>query len=101
MKIPRLSGWFLVALLSFLLVAFFAPQQVFVTCYKITLLAIAGFAGYWFDRSAFPESRTSFLFHIWREDSTNITQAAIVLAAAMLRKAIIIAAAMIAVSLGA
>ena len=99
--LPRLFGWVLTTLLLLLLIGLLAPQQLPVSLYKLSLISMAAVAGYWLDRSAFPEARTAYFFEVWQEDTTHISKAAIALGCAMLRKAIIIGAAMIAVGLGA
>ena len=53
----RLLGWTLIALLLTALVLALAPQQLPVTLYKINLVALAGVLGYWLDRALFPYAR--------------------------------------------
>lgn len=55
--IPRMFDWLIAALLLTLLVWFIAPQQVPVSLYKVSLVALAAVAGYWIDRSLFPYAR--------------------------------------------
>lgn len=56
-KLPRLTSWWVIALLLSLLVFFIAPQQLPVSLYKLNLIALAAVAGYWIDRSVFPYAR--------------------------------------------
>lgn len=83
--------WMIIAALLAAVVFFIAPQQLPVSLYKLSLVALAAVVGYWIDRSTFPYARP----HIINPTHT------VVLACAMLRRAIIMAAAMLAMGLGA
>lgn len=95
--IPRLIGWIVVSALLTLAVALIAPQQVSVSLYKLNLIALAGVAGYWLDRSLFPYARPDVCLKAAKDDARAVPLAA----AAMLRRAVVVAAAMVAVGLGA
>ena len=56
-KLPRLTSWWLIALLLSIAVFIIAPQQLPVSIYKLNLIALAAVAGYWIDRSVFPYAR--------------------------------------------
>lgn len=115
-KLPRMTDWLVAALLLSALALAFSPQQLPVSLYKLNLIAIAGVVGYWLDRSLFPYARPdSFM----ATDIETIEQAEevedpplqfelehflqndLLLAASMVRRAVIVSAAMIAVGLGA
>lgn len=99
MKI-RMLDWLAVTLLLTLIIYAMAPHQLPVSLYKLSLVAAAAVMGYWLDRSLFPYARPD-QFGRWRDDlMVNSTQAT-VFAACMLRRAIIIAACIVGVSLGA
>lgn len=114
---PRLLGWITVSVALTLAVAAIAPQQIPVSLYKLNLIALAGVAGYWLDRSLFPYARPdAFLPDEHVDDIETLTADTadvplqrlgavygldLLAAAAMLRRALIVAAAMIAVGLGA
>jgi hypothetical protein len=85
---PRMGGWWVIALVLGAIVWQIAPQQLPVAIYKLCLVAIAAVSGYWIDRCAFPYARPHRLLNDWAY------------AAAMLRRSLIMAAAMIAVSIG-
>ena len=88
MKRFRMDTWLAVALTLAALIAWIAPQQIGVTLYKLSLIALAGTTGYWLDRSLFPYGRPDRLegyFSAW----------------AQIRRALIVSAAIIGVSLGA
>lgn len=91
-RLPRLSGWSLIALILLAASIFVAPTTGGVTLYKFALLTGAAVLGYWIDRSVFPYARPDRLIH------ADFGKA---FSSACLRRAIIIAAAMLAVGLGA
>lgn len=88
----RCSGLLMLAILGAVLLAVTAPQQLLLIAYKLTLIPAAGYAGYWVDRHVFPYGRPDQM-HIGNESPSEIN-------AAMLRRAIIVAAAIIGVSIG-
>ncbi|MCL1962358.1 MAG: putative holin [Desulfovibrionaceae bacterium] len=114
-----MTDWLLAALLLALLVWLMAPQQLPVSLYKLSLVSMAAVAGYWIDHSLFPYARPDeFLPEASAEDpppeeimcngSDDVCQLEAVadsqpllMASAMLRRAIIVAATMLAVGLGA
>ena len=121
--VPRMLGWLAIAVLLIVAVWAIAPQQLPVTLYKASLVSLAGVVGYWLDRSLFPYARPDELLARWRlrgeMDLTHDEQAvadgmgdaqlvvgldaggAQAFAAAMIRRALIVAAAMLAMGLGA
>ena len=94
-RIPRLFWTMQVSLLLTSLVFLLAPQQIPVTLYKLSLITVAGVAGYWLDRALFPYARPDVYLSGYGK------LAAFLFAVAMMRRAIIVAAVMIAVGLGA
>lgn len=90
-KLPRLSGWLLITLLLLAAVWLLAPQQLPVSLYKLSLVTLAAVVGYWLDRSLFPYGRP---------DDMQISEPQH-FGAAMLRRALIVAACMVAMGLGA
>lgn len=120
-KCPRLFGWLIVTLLLLVAIAFLAPQQLPVSLYKLSLVSMAGVVGYWLDRSLFPYARPDALSdYIAVDDIDSLedlhvdadeppepilaeldTRANIVFGLAMLRRAIIVGCAMLALGLGA
>ncbi len=53
----RMANWLLAAVFLCVLVFLLAPQQLPVSLYKLSLIALAAVAGYWIDRSLFPYAR--------------------------------------------
>jgi len=125
----RMADWVIAAALLTLLVWLMAPQQLPVTVYKLSLVALAGLAGYWIDRSLFPYARPDLFFELRHgadkkgAETTFTSLAGVVSFAeqeaainlegatsnellrlagvAMVRRAVIVAAAMLTVGLGA
>ncbi|NMG54915.1 hypothetical protein GPA23_09650 [Aromatoleum aromaticum] len=77
---PRLTDWALVLLVLVVLVvlvALIAPHQLPVSLYKLSLVALAGVAGYWLDRSMFPYARPDgYLCVDWRRGTLEPQYAA-------------------------
>jgi hypothetical protein len=113
----RMSEWLLAAIALSFVVWWMAPQQLPVSLYKLSLVALAAVAGYWIDRSLFPYARPD-VFLALDADAQSLLDAddesdSCVLSATpdetllrlmgicMLRRAIIVAATMLAVGLGA
>lgn len=98
-RLPRMAGWLCIALVLAAAVWLLAPQQLPVTLYKLSLVSMAAVAGYWLDRSLFPYARPDRVFRELRQ--AGYLEQCMALSAAMLRRALIVAAAMLAVGLGA
>ena len=89
MKI-RMIDWVVITLLLTLAIGLLAPHQLGVTLYKLSLVSLAAVAGYWIDRSLFPYARP---------DELALSEMETV--AAYIRRAILVAACIVGVSLGA
>lgn len=92
----RASPWLLIALVALALVTWRNPDLPLLLAWATAKLALGAFLGYWVDRS---------IFHYSRPGSVPIGDAgpntALLIAASMLRRALIMAAAMIALAMGA
>lgn len=88
----RMDAWAYVALALCLVVVAIAPQQIGVTAYKLSLLALGGVLGYWLDRS---------IFYYARPDDLMVEPHDSRFCFAMQRRALIVAACILGVSLGA
>lgn len=107
---PRMLGWYVAAALLLLAIALTSPQQVLVALYKLSLISLAGVVGYLLDRSLFPYARPDgYLKHDWRQtpgrqalraDHAVAMGYKQVFAAAQVRRAIVVGAAMLGVALG-
>lgn len=114
MQIPRLFGWLIATFVLLLIVLLIAPHQLPVSLYKLSLISTAGVVGYWLDRSIFPYARPdSYLAckpaerHRRAESIVHDADYRVnrnyelIFAAAMLRRAIVVGGAMLAMGLGA
>lgn len=114
-RFPRLTAFAVITLVLLAALAITAWQQVPVVIYKLTLVSLAAIAGYWIDRGLFPYARPdSYLAYDWRKnkkllseygsdgnvDNLVVPDHHLVFAAAMLRRAVIVAAVIAGVALG-
>jgi hypothetical protein len=88
----RMLDWLLIAVALTAIIALIAPHQLSVTLYKLSLVSLAAVVGYWVDRGLFPYARPDKLRMIRRGFEVE---------AAYLRRAILVAACIVGVSLGA
>jgi hypothetical protein len=112
MKTPRLFYLLVLNILLAGIIVAIAPQQAPVTLYKLSLVTTAGLIGYWLDRAIFPYARPdAFIeqreFRRPRDPKVCFIKTVIhpdlgwIFAISMLRRAIIIGCAMLAMGLGA
>ena len=107
---PRLFSWILFSGLLMAGLYFTSPQQAMVAYYKFGLVTLAAIAGYWFDRALFPYARPDgYLKDFWQKGSDEpvgkvdfevVQEYNRVFAAAMIRRAIIVGATIVGVTLG-
>lgn len=100
-RVPRLSGWAVITVVLLLAVWLLAPQQLPVSLYKLSLLTLAGVVGYWLDRSFYPYARPDQFLTNGDTLAESVLSPDLLLAASMIRRAIIVGAAMLAMALGA
>ncbi|WP_036232912.1 putative holin [Marinobacterium litorale] len=106
LRAPRLTSFAVIALILTLVIAILAPHQLGVTLYKLSLVSLAAVLGYWIDRVVFPYARPHEFFHIadWLRQGNNAEGSRAVrhcAGTATLRRAIVMAAVIIAIALGA
>ena len=89
LKLPRLAIWIVIAVVLTSGIGLLAPHQLPITLYKASLVALAAVLGYWVDRSLFPYARP---------DKPEIDCSK---STAMIRRAIVVSAIIIAIALGA
>lgn len=87
----RMIDWIVYSILLCATIWFLAPHQLGVSLYKLSLVSLAAVVGYRIDRSLFPYARPDDL----------ALAGGIETAGAQMRRAIIVAATIIGVSLGA
>ena len=110
LKLPRSTVWLVVAGLLLSVVALVSLVQLPVVLYKAALVALAAVLGYWIDRGLFPYARPDgYLERDWRLGTTEpegdadfpvVMAYRKVFVAAMLRRAIVVAAVVIGLALG-
>ncbi|MBV1766467.1 MAG: putative holin [Pseudodesulfovibrio sp.] len=101
MTAPRMTSIIIPALALLAVVALAAPQQLAVIAYKVALITIAGVAGYCLDRALFPYARPhEYIGPLRRLGPTAQPRLWVPCVVAQLRRAMIVAAAMLAVGLG-
>lgn len=89
----RVGPWLVAALLMSAIVGWLYPHQLGVLLWSLTKLSLGAYLGYWIDRSIFPYARPG---NYSVRDASGMHSIALL----MLRRAIIIAAALIALGLG-
>lgn len=100
MHIPRMLEWMVYAILLLAVVWLVAPSNLPVVLHKLSLTALAGVVGYRMDYSLFPYARPDKICRRIDADKVWSDAEALVFASCMVRRAIIVAAIMIAVALG-
>lgn len=101
MKQPRLFGWLIATVLLLAVIGLLHPQQLPVSLYKLSLVTMAGVAGYWLDRSLFPYARPDNILNGFRETKFVLDTLGWQFSLACIRRAIIVGCAMMAIGLGA
>ncbi len=91
----RVGPWLVAALIMAAIVGLLYPHQLGVLLWSLTKLSLGAYLGYWIDRSIFPYARPGD--YTVRDGSADAMAARALL---MRRRAIIIAAALIALGLG-
>lgn len=90
--LPRLTLWAIVAVLLLFAISVVSPQQLPVVLYKLSLVTIACVLGYWLDRTLFPYDRP----HTYLEYGEDLIPRGL----AMLRRALIVMACVLGLTLG-
>lgn len=89
----RIGPWLILALITSIAVGFLYPHQLGVLLWSLTKLCWGAYLGYWIDRSIFPYARPG-------DYSCSNSGGLSAIGLLMLRRAIIIAAAVLALGLG-
>ena len=111
----RLRNWIILAVVLLVAIAIVSPMQLGVTLYKLSLVSIAAILGYHLDRALFPyASPGSYLLDDWKNtlgkppvpsgrnepEFPVATGYELVFAAVLLRRALIVSAICIGVTMG-
>lgn len=109
MKLPRLFGLIVLNVILIGILIAIAPQQVPLTLYKLSLVTLAGLVGYWLDRALFPYARPDQFIDshtCQQEDKSDYPSVTVIVdetvfSSCLIRRAIIVGCAMLAMGLGA
>lgn len=106
LRAPRLTSFAVITLILTAAIALLAPHLLSVTLYKLSLVTLAAVLGYWIDRAVFHYLRPHELLQqsdLARHQNDRVTaeECAADASVATIRRAIIMAAVIIAISLGA
>jgi len=99
--LDRLRGWpwLALALLTLLGILLLAPTQAGVLLWSLSKLALAAWLGYWVDRSLFRNCRPHQVLTVAMGPDPTLAQV-VMAAAVMLRRALVILAAILGLGLG-
>ena len=110
LRAPRNSLWLIAAAALLGIIALVSPVQLPVVLYKAALIALAAVLGYWLDRTLFPYARPDgYLSTDWRYgtdepvgdvDYPVVAGYELVFVWAMIRRAVIVGACMLAMAAG-
>ncbi len=101
LRAPRLTSFAVITLILTAAIALLAPHLLSVTLYKLSLVTLAAVLGYWIDRVVFPYARPCWPNEEKFPDGSDVLDLSKEASMYMLRRAIIMAAVIIAISLGA
>ena len=94
-KNSRMIIWLIISIPLILIVAFISPQKIDLLIYKAVLITFSAWLGYRIDRGLFPYARPDRL-----SEAPAMPDSDLAFAAAMLRRAIIVAASVLAMAVG-
>lgn len=110
LRAPRASLWLLAAVILLAIIAIVSPVQLPVVLYKASLIVLSAVVGYWLDRTLFPYARPDgYLERDWRngtDEPTGDADHRVVahhmpaFCAALLRRAVVVGAVVLGMSLG-
>jgi hypothetical protein len=102
MRIPRLTGWLMIAVGLLIAIAVIHPTQLSVVLYKGALVALGAVAGYWIGRSLFPYARPHTLIYQFMKASAGdeATRYVVLAAAALVSRSLIVLACVLGLTLG-
>ena len=100
-RAPRLTSFAVIALILTAAIALLAPHLLSVTLYKLSLVTLAAVLGYWIDRVVFPYARPCWPSEEKFSDGSDVLDMSNDAPMYMLRRAILMAAVILAIALGA
>lgn len=87
-RTPRMTAWTIITLCLLVLLAAVRPEQLQVVLYKLLLVTLGTVIAYWLDRALFPNGRP--------DECSDI----VLVATAYLRRALIVLAAVVGLTMG-
>lgn len=102
-RYPRLLGWLIVTLALLLALAIAAPEQMPVIIYKLALVMLGAVLAYWIDRALFPYGRPHRCLPPRADGAScadSLRRLEIRFAAACVRRALIVLACVLGLTLG-
>lgn len=97
---PRLSTWLFISIGLLAVLAMLNPQQLPVVLYKLSLVSLGAVLGYWIDRSLFPYARPHCFLFPHEPNSCGPEQINTAISLLMLRRAVVIFAVILGLTLG-
>ena len=94
-KNSRMIIWLIISIPLILLIAFISPQKLDLLVYKAVLITFSAWLGYRIDRGLFPYARPDRL-----AEEPAMPDSDLAFSSAMLRRAIIVAACVLAMAIG-
>ena len=91
----RMIGWLIISIPLILIIALLSPQKIDLIVYKAMLITFAAWLGYRIDRGLFPYARPDKL-----AEPPAMPDSDLAFASAMMRRAVIVAACVLAMALG-
>lgn len=90
--LPRCFTWMLISILLLVSVSFTSPTELPVILYKLSMVTTGAVLGYWIDRALFPYDRP----HSYSESGEDLIPRGL----AMLRRALVVIACVLGLTLG-
>lgn len=90
--LPRCFTWMLISILLLVFVSFISPKELPVILYKLSMVTTGSVVGYWIDRALFPYDRP----HSYSESGEDLIPRGL----AMLRRALVVIACVLGLTLG-
>lgn len=97
---PRLSLWLFISIVLLALLAVLNPVQLPVVLYKLCLVSLGAVLGYWIDRGLFPYARPHRFLFPDEPNSCGPQQTNTAISLLMLRRAVVIFAVILGLTLG-
>lgn len=91
-QLPRCFTWLIISILLLVSIAFISPKELPVILYKLSMVTTGSVLGYWIDRALYPYDRP----HSYADSGEDLIPRGL----AMLRRALIVIACVLGLTLG-